>query len=142
METMSAAVETIMLNRFGRDSIISLATVSDGIPYVRNVNAYYENGSFYVLTYALSQKMQHIAAGSSVAICGEWFTAHGTGENLGWFCSPENTAIAEKMRILFSEWIDNGHNNFDDRNTCILRIRLTDGVLFSDGRRFDIDFLR
>lgn len=46
-----------------------------------------------------------------------------------------------KLRKAFHEWIDNGHNNFDDENTCILRIQLTDGILFSNGTRYDIDFL-
>ena len=47
---------------------------------------------------------------------------------------------AEKMKVTFSEWINNGHNNFEDENTCILQIELTDGVLFSHGTRYDIDF--
>ena len=60
--------------------------------------------------------------------------------NLGWFCKDENKKIAEKLRKAFSGWIDNGHSNFDDENTCILCIRLTDGILFSHGTRYDIDF--
>ena len=39
----------IMIERFGKDNIISLATASKGVPYVRNVNAYYENGAFYIM---------------------------------------------------------------------------------------------
>lgn len=45
------------------------------------------------------------------ALAGEWFTAHGTGSNLGWFCKKENEPIANKMRTIFAKWIDNGHNN-------------------------------
>ena len=48
----------MMDERFGQDSIIAVATVKDGEPYVRNVNGYYENGAFYVITYALSEKMK------------------------------------------------------------------------------------
>ena len=44
------------------------------------------------------------------------------------------------MRTMFAEWIGNGHNNFDDVNTCILRIELTHGLLLSHGTRYDIDF--
>lgn len=133
-------IKKIMEERFGKDSIIALATVENGTPYVRNVDGYYEDGAFYVLTYALSDKMKQIEKNPLVAIAGEWFTAHGTGKNLGWFRKKENEKIAEKMRKLFAEWIDNGHNNFDDENTCILRIELTDGTLFSHGTRYDIDF--
>ena len=49
-----------MKERFGKDSIIGLATTVDNIPYVRNVDAYYEDGAFYVLTYGLSNKMKQI----------------------------------------------------------------------------------
>lgn len=44
------------------------------------------------------------------------------------------------MRELFAAWINNGHNDFDDVNTCILEIRLADGVLTPDGNRYEIDF--
>ena len=133
-------IKEIMEERFGKDSIIALATVENGTPYVRNVDGYYEDGSFYVLTYALSDKMKQIEKNPLVAIAGDWFTAHGIGKNLGWFRKKENEKIAEKMKKLFAEWIDNGHNNFDDENTCILRIELTDGVLLSHGTRYELDF--
>ncbi len=38
--------ETIMVERFGGDTVLSLATVENGVPYVRYVNAYYEDGTF------------------------------------------------------------------------------------------------
>ena len=140
MEKLTLKTEEIMKERFGKDNIIALATVKDGVPYVRNVDAFYEEGAFYVITYALSNKMKQIEENPHVAISGDWFTANGKGINLGWFCKDENKNIAEKLKKAFQEWIDNGHNNFDDENTCILCIRLTDGILFSDGKRYDIDF--
>lgn len=140
MEKLSLKTKEIMDERFGKDNVIALATVKDGKPYVRNVNGFYENGAFYVITYALSNKMRQIEENPQVAISGEWFTAHGKGVNLGWFCKDENKLIAGKLRKAFQEWIDNGHNDFDDENTCILCIRLTDGILFSHGTRYDIDF--
>lgn len=130
----------IMNERFGRGTLIALATVDGNIPNVRTVNAYYENGAFYVITHAQSNKMKQIAENPNVGICGEWFTAHGIGTNMGWFGKEDNGVIAQKLREVFSEWIDNGHNDFDDVNTCILRVELTDGVLLSHGTRYDIDF--
>lgn len=111
-------------------------------PYVRTVNSYYENGAFYTVTYTLSNKMRQIAKNPAVAICGDWFTAQGIGENLGHICAEENTAIAAKLREVFSEWYYNGHTDESDPNTCILRVRLTDGVLLSHGTRYDIDFTK
>ena len=109
---------------------------------MRSVNAYYEDGAFYVITYALSNKMQHLRSNPVCAIAGEWFTAHGRGESLGWFGRPENAAIARRLREVFAGWIDNGHNNFDDENCVILKIALTNGVLFSHGTRYEIDFTK
>lgn len=140
MEKLSPETEKIMSERFGKDNVIALATTENNIPYVRNVNAFYENKAFYIITHALSNKMKQLAENPHAAISGEWFTAHGTGINLGYFGKAENIEIAQKLRHAFSQWIDNGHNDFTDTNTCILCIRLTDGILFSQGRRFDIDF--
>ena len=134
------AAQDIMDQRFGCDNVIALATMDGDMPWVRNVNGYYENGAFYTVTYALSNKMRHILKNPTVAICGEWFTAHGIGENLGHILAERNHEIADKLRTAFAEWYDNGHTNENDPNTCILCIRLTDGVLLSHGTRYDIDF--
>lgn len=139
-EKLSLKTEAILLERFSKDSLIALATSARNVPYVRTVDAFYENGAFYVLTYSLSGKMKQIEENPVVAVSGEWFTAHGKGINLGWFGSEENKKIADKMRSVFADWIDNGHNNFEDRNTIILRIELTEGVLFSQGTQYEIDF--
>ena len=137
---MDKKVLEIMDERFGHDSLISLATLNDGVPSVRIVNSYYENGSFYTITYALSNKMEQIGINPTVAICGEWFTANGIGENLGYICDNKNEDIADKLRTVFAEWYSNGHTDESDPNTIILSIRLTNAVLFNHGTRYDIDF--
>lgn len=142
MEKLNAESKKIMDERFSKDSIIALATVEGEMPAVRSVNGYYEDGAFYVITYALSNKMKQIEKNPNIAIAGDWFTAHGKGVNLGYLCKEKNKEIAEKLRKAFADWIDNGHNNFEDENTCILCIQLTDGVLFSHGTRYDIDFTK
>ncbi len=77
----------------GRDNTISLATIArekstDGNirPVVRTVDAYYENGTFYIVTNQKSNKMLQIAKNSEVSVAGclEMFTANGIGKNLGW----------------------------------------------------------
>lgn len=140
MEKLSGITEQILMERFGKDTLIALATEENGIPYVRNVNAYYENGVFYVITHKLSNKMRQIEKNPVAAIAGEWFSAHGKAADLGYVGRPENAGIMEKLRYVFSGWIDNGHTDFSDTNTCILCVRLTDGILFSNGSRYDICF--
>lgn len=133
-------IDLILSDRFGKDSLIALATVEDSIPSVRTVDAVYIDGAFYVVTYNLSGKCKQIAKNPIVAISGEWFTAHGVGENLGHVLLPENKAVMDILRAAFAAWYDNGHTNEADPNTCLLKISLTDGVLFSDGTRYEIDF--
>ena len=140
MEKITGAAQKIMEERLGHDSLIALATAENGMPSVRTVNSFYENCAFYVIPYALSGKMKQIERNPAVAVCGEWFTAHGIGESLGYLRDPKNGVIAAKLRTTFKEWYDNGHVDENDLNTCILRIRLTDGVLFSQGTRYDMDF--
>jgi general stress protein 26 len=130
----------LMTERFGHDTLLSLATMDKDRPAVRIVNSYYEDGSFYTITYALSNKMQQIKSNPQVAVCGEWFTAHGIGENIGHPSDVKNTAIAAKLREVFASWYNNGHTDENDPNTCILRIRLTDGVLYHHGTKYEIDF--
>lgn len=140
MEKLTKEAQEIMVERFGKDNVIALATTENGIPYVRNVNAFYEEKAFYVITYGLSDKMKQIEKNPAVAIAGDWFTAHGKGVNLGFLGKPENAEIMKKLRTAFAAWIDNGHTNFQDENTCILCIKLTEGLLLSHGTRYEIDF--
>lgn len=137
MKKLSQEVENIMIERFGKDTVIALATIENDVPYVRYVNAYYENGAFYIITHALSNKIKQINVSPTIAIAGEWFTAHGKGINLGYLGKRENDMIAKKMRNVFAEWIDNGHTDFDDQNTIILCVDLTDGILLSHGTRYE-----
>lgn len=137
MVNLDQETERLMQERFGRDNVIALATADNGVPSVRYVNAYYEGGAFYIITYALSDKIRQIEKSPIVAIAGDWFTAHGKGINLGYIGKEENVAIAEKLKKVFEAWIDNGHTNFEDENTVILCIELTDGLLLSNGIRHE-----
>ena len=140
MEKLTKQTEALMNERFGKDSMIALATADNNTPYVRNVNALYHDRAFYIITYRTSNKMRQIDKNPTVAVAGEWFTGTGTGEDLGYFGSSENAKIAQMLRTAFAEWINNGHNDFSDENTRILRIKLKDGIPMSHGKRFEIDF--
>ena len=126
--------------RFGCDRLIAVATCAGDIPYVRAVNAFYENGAFYFITHALSNKMTQLRENPNVAICGEWFTGHGVAENMGYILADKNIDLIDKLRTVFEEWYDNGHVNEADTNTIIIRIRLTDAVLFASGTKYELDF--
>lgn len=132
----------IMNERFGKDNLIAIATTDGERMYNRMVNAYFENGAFYVSTHALSNKVKQAEKNPEVAVCAiDWFTGHGSGKNLGWVLDPQNAEIRQKLREAFSEWYDHA-NNEQDENSCILEIRLADGMLIKDHNaiRYQIDF--
>ena len=136
----------IMNERFTKDSLIAVATTENNRPYVRMVDGYYEDGAFYTVTYALSTKMKQIEASNEVAICAiDWFQGHGIGENLGWVQDESNAAIMAKLREAFASWYTGGHVNESDQNTCLLRVRLTEGVILDNEKkygewRYTVDF--
>ncbi|GHU21384.1 hypothetical protein FACS1894172_16680 [Spirochaetia bacterium] len=121
----------------GKDNIIALATIAreqnvkgTPCPVVRGVDAYYEDGTFYVTTHGKSNKIQQIAKNPEVSIasCSEMFSASGIGENLGWVLDPKNADLRNKLRKVFAPWYDHA-NNEKDENCCILAIHLTKGTL-------------
>ena len=130
---------SILTEKFGngKDNVISLATVAlepaangKPRPIVRDVDAHYEDGAFYVVTYAKSGKMLQIAQNDEVAmaVCFEWFNANAKGENLGWVLDPKNAELRTKLRATFHEWYDMA-NNENDENCCILAIKLSNGII-------------
>ncbi len=135
----------------GKDNLISLATIAmepnaDGKsrPYVRNVDAYYEDGVFYIVTWAKSTKMQQIAQNPEVAftVCSQWFSGNGIGINLGWVLDPKNAEIRTKLRIAFAKWYDEA-NNEKDENCCILAIHITKCAVIKDhgAVRYNMDMV-
>ncbi len=135
----------------GKESLITLATLArvpnaEGKPRpdARIVNAYYEDGSFYIATHAKSNKMQQIADNPEVAVCYivETFTASAIGEDAGWVADEKNAAIMEKVRKAFAEWYPNVVNEAD-QNQRLLRVRMTKGLWHDahTGDKNEIDFV-
>ncbi len=135
----------------GKDNIISLSTIAMGAnadgkprPYVRDVDAYYEDGVFYVTTWAKATKMQQIAQNKEVAfsVCSQWFSGNGIGENLGWVLDPKNARIRTKLREAFAQWYDFA-NNEQDKDCIILAIRITRATVIKDhgAVRYNMDFV-
>ncbi len=131
-------IMNMLKERFSTDSLISIATVDYcGVPWVRTVDAIYTDGAFYTITNNTTNKMKHINNNPLVAICGEWFSGHGKAESLGYICNEENKDLADNLRAAFASWYDNGHTNENDVNTIVLKITVTDGIIYKDGKRFE-----
>lgn len=135
----------------GKDNVIALSTIAldlsaDGkpYPYVREVDAYYENGVFYITTSGKSNKIKQIAQNDEVAfsVCFEGISGTGLGENLGWVLDPKNAEIRMKLRKAFADWYD-AANNEQDENCVILAVRIRRCTIFRDhgAVRYDLDFI-
>lgn len=132
----------------GKDNVIALSTIAieDGAPssYVREVDAFYEDGVFYITTYGKSNKIQQIEQNNKVAfsVCFEGISGCGVGENLGWVMEPKNGEIRTKLRKAFSKWYDEA-NNEENKNCVILAVRITKCRIFRDhgAVRYNLDFV-
>ncbi len=138
MNYFNEAVEA-MAALYGKDVVMPLATVNNGKANVRNINAYYRDKCFYVTTYALSEKMKDIESNPSVALCHNVFVAHGQGKNIGNPLEESNRSLRDELRQVFCAFYDR-HVNEADKNTCILKITLTDAVVFTNNYKYRVDF--
>ena len=126
----------------GKDNVIALATLAltkaaDGspCPAVRMVDAYYEDGVFFVSTDAKKSKTLEIEKNSTVAIAGlDWFVATGTAENLGWVKDAKNAEIRAKMKKIFG-WFDE-HGDEDNPSSIVLRIRMITATITDNDKKY------
>lgn len=136
----------------GKDNLVALATISlkpnatgKPRPAVRMVNAYYEDGAFYISTASWKNKTLEIGENNEVSICGlDLFTANGVAENLGWVKDERNVEIRTKMKKCF-EWFDD-HGNEESLDSIVLRITLTEGTITDNEekygeRLYKVDFI-
>ena len=97
---MSLSPLAYMSANYSRDLLVSLATVEDDAPWVRTVNAFYEDGAFYIITHESSRKLRQIACNPKACICGDWFTLHGLAADMGRITAPENAQILSRLRVV------------------------------------------
>jgi len=116
----------------GKDNVISLGTIArelsaDGNPrpVSRDVDAFYEDGTFYITTSPDSSKMLQVEKNPEVSFSVNfgWFSGNGVGKNLGLLSDPKNAELRDKLRKAFSEWYD--HANSEEDKRCILAVNIT-----------------
>jgi general stress protein 26 len=131
--------EMVMKELYGRDVAMSLATVNGDKPNIRIVNAYYKENAFYVTTYSLSNKMKDIEKNPNAALNHNLLVAHGMGKNMGNPLEEQNRELREELKQAFCAFYDK-HVCEEDPNTCILKITLTDSLVFAHDYKYVIDF--
>ncbi len=134
-------VEEIMCKRFGKDTLIAVATTDGSKMYNRIVDAYYEDGKFYFTSTTSSNKVKQLEKHPEVAIASvDWFSGHATAKNLGWVSDPDNSQARDKVKKAF-EWYVSVVDEKNEDN-CIIELTLTEGMLIKDHMetRYKVDF--
>lgn len=125
---------------FAKDYQFALATSKDNIPSVRFVDTFYDNGAFYIVSYAKSQKVKEIEKNSEVSLCNKLYRFTGAAYNIGHPLSEQNRGIREKLIKAFEPWYF-AHNNENDESMCYVKIELKQGFFYKDGTGYKADFI-
>ena len=133
-------IQSIMKERFGTERLITIATSENNIPYIRAVNAVYENGWFYFATLSNSSKMKQMEENPMTAVCGPWFNGHGIACHLGSASKDENKHIYELLQPSFESWIYEAKINVTDTEIVLCGIQMTKATLYVQSQRYDILF--
>lgn len=131
-------VDELLKDRFKAGQLIALATSLNNKPYVREVNAYYDNGAFYIMTDASSAKMKQIEENPEVALCGPLVSGRGVAQNLGHVLKEEHTELMKVLRKALAEWYDYGNVDENDPNTVILKIELFQVSIIDNGVKLEL----
>lgn len=128
----------LLKDRFQDDCVITLATLYNNRPYARQVDAFYQDGSFYFITSPDSRKVKHIQNEPEVAIAGSWFNATGKAKILGeisQLSDPAHRQILEKF-----SWFQDGSKSYPHPYTLFVQVILEEGILTEQDQEWKIGF--
>ena len=138
MNTFEKSLKTLK-ELFGKDYQFALATSKDNIPSVRIVDTFYDDGSFYIVTYGKSQKTIEVESNCNVSLCNELYRFSGKAYNIGHPLKEENKEIRDELIKAFKPWYF-AHNDEADENMCYVKVELETGFIYKDGIGYKLDF--
>jgi len=130
----------VMNELFARDYQFALATTNNNIPSIRFVDTYFDNGCFYIVTYAKSKKVKELEINENVSLCNKLYNFQGVAYNIGHPSKPQNSEVREKLISAFEPWYFK-HNDENDENMCYVKVELTYGFFYKNGTGFKVDFI-
>ena len=137
---MYARAKEVMDENFGHVIEMSVASAANGLVNVRDVNAIYRDGKFYVLSRVGNSLMQQIVVSPAVGLCHGSHNMQGTARSLGHPLDPANAALRKFLKKEFSlnygEYVT--ESNPDMR---IVEITVTTAETFTRYHRYNIDFV-
>lgn len=139
MDIYSESLE-VMSVLFAKDYHFALATVKNNVPSIRFIDAFFDDGVFYIVTYSKSQKVEELTQNSNVSLCNRLYRFSGKAYNIGHPTLTENKEIREKLIKVFEPWYFE-HNNENDENMCYVKVELEQGFFYKDGTGYKVNFV-
>lgn len=139
MRAYSECLE-VLQQLFGREYSFMLATVKNNEPSVGMVDTIYEDGAFWIVTYATAGKADDISSNPNVALANRFHNFKGKAYYMGHPLKPENRKIRERMIQAFHGWYFR-HNNEGDENMCYVKVVPEKGFVHKDGAGYLINFV-
>lgn len=140
METYEKSLK-VLEELFARDYTFVLATVKENVPSQRVIDTYYEDGCFWIVTYAKSNKVAELEQNPNVSLCNTFHAFTGKAYNVGHPLKKENAQIREKLIKVFEPWYF-AHNNENDENMCYVKVNIEAGFFHKDGVGYKVDFTK
>ncbi len=125
---------------FGRDFTFVLATAKDGVPSQRVVDTFLNDGVFWIVTYANTNKVREIAQNPHVSLCSDFYSFKGTARCAGHPLQEGNREIRSKLIRVFEPWYF-AHNDENDEDMCYIKVLPETGFFHKDGMGYRVDFI-
>ena len=141
MENYFNRAKEVMHENFGHVVEMSLASCMDNNVTVRDVNVYYDNGKFYLLSKSTNSLMRDIAVNPRVGLCNASHIVYGNAKSLGHPLEAKNADLRKMLKRQFSM-------NYDEYVTehnpemRIVEITVTNAETFTRYHRYEIDFVK
>ena len=127
-------IHKILEKRFNKtNKLIFLATSYNNIPYIRAMTPYYKDYCFYFISDQSSDKIKQILDNNYVAICGEWFNAHGYAYNEGML---KKHPLFNELIDVCEGWIRLGNIDVNNENIIVLKVKLDSGYVIENNKKY------
>lgn len=130
----------VMTENFGHVTEMCLASGANNLISARDLNAYYREGKFFVLSKMGNTLMHDITVNPNVGLCHGSHNMHGVARSLGHPLDPQNVAIRKEMKREFSLNYDE-YVTEDNPDMRIVEITLTHAETFTRYHRYEIDYV-
>lgn len=139
MDNCFERAKEIMQENFNHIVEMCLASCVNNNVTVRDLNTYYDNGKFYVLSKAGNSLVRDIAVNPRVGLCHGSHNIYGIAKSLGHPLEAKNAALRKMLKRQFSLNYDE-YVTEHDPEMRIVEITVTQAETYSRYHRYEIDF--